>query len=546
MKSKLTLSIILFSLFFIYEKGNAQSPAWLWAKSAGGTSGDYGIDITTDVSGNVLVTGGFESYSITFGTTTLTNVGTYGDILLVKYNASGNVVWAKSAGGTSDDKAYGICTDANGNVLVTGSFASSSITFGTTTLTNVSGSDIFIVKYDASGNVLWAKSAGGTSVDYGFSISTDANGNVLVTGMFTSTSITFGTTTLTNLGISNIFVAKYNASGSVLWAKSAAGTSNNVGGRGISTDASGNVLVTGKFKSASIAFGTITLNNTGGEDFFIVKYDASGNVLWAKSAVGASDDYGAGISTDASGNVMATGSFDSFSITFGTTTLTNTSLSKADIFIVKYDPSGNVQWDQLAGGTFHDYGYSISTDASGNLLVTGSFASPAITFGTTTLTNAGSDDIFVVKYDGSGNVLWAKSAGGIFLDEVTAICTDASGNAVLTGYLESDSITFGTTTVTNAGPFDIFVAKLDNTTGIADVFTQPGISIFPNPSNGQFKITSSFNIDEIKITNLPGQIIYQTKPKQNNISLQLDEAGIYFIQITTNKQTITKKLIVCK
>ena len=72
------------------------------------------------------------------------------------------------------------------------------------------------------------------------------------------------------------------------------------------------------------------------------------------------------------------------------------------------------------------------------------------------------------------------------------------------------------------------------------------LSIYPNPNNGQFNIAGSENIDEIKISNLMEQTIYQTKPNENNISLQLDKEGVYCIQIAMNKQTITKKLIVCK
>ena len=119
-------TIILF--VFVGVITNAQSPNWAWAKSAGGTDYDYGTGISTDASGNVLITGYFDSPTITFGTTTLTNAGTgIADIFVVKYDASGNVLWAKSAGGTDGDHGYGISTDANGNVLVTGYFNSLSI-----------------------------------------------------------------------------------------------------------------------------------------------------------------------------------------------------------------------------------------------------------------------------------------------------------------------------------------------------------------------------------------------------------------------------------
>src|SRR6266478_3524366 len=113
----------------------AQSPNWLWAKSAGGTITDVGVGITTDAGGNVYAAGYFISSSIAFGTTTLANVQAgNSDIFLVKYDASGNVLWAKSAGSTGYDSGNGISTDSGGNVYVTGYFdGTSSITFGTTT-----------------------------------------------------------------------------------------------------------------------------------------------------------------------------------------------------------------------------------------------------------------------------------------------------------------------------------------------------------------------------------------------------------------------------
>src|SRR5690606_28720910 len=126
--------------------------------------------------------------------------GLFGDIFLVKYNASGKVLWATHAGGTGNDNSNSVSTDALGNVYITGNFMSESITFGTDTLTRKGYSDIFLAKYDARGNALWAKSVGGTKRNYANSVSADASGNVYITGYFDSDSITFGTTTLTNAG----------------------------------------------------------------------------------------------------------------------------------------------------------------------------------------------------------------------------------------------------------------------------------------------------------------------------------------------------------
>ncbi|MBS4027701.1 MAG: SBBP repeat-containing protein [Ignavibacteriales bacterium] len=464
---KLTKYFLCLSLFILnVEASFAQSvPIWLWAKSAGGTSSDYGFGIASDANGNSFVTGWSLSNTITFDTTTLTSHGSY-DMFTVKYDASGNVAWAKRSGGTDADFGYSIALDTGGNSFVTGRFNSHIITFGTTTLTNHDNSgnysDMFTVKYDASGNVMWAKSAGGTNSDDAYSITVDANGNSFVTGNFSSAAITFGTTTITNNGSYDMFIVKYNATGNVVWAKSAGGTNYDNGSR-IAVDANGNSFVTGWFQSSTITFGTTTLTNSSSDtaDMFVVKYDASGNVVWAKSAGGTNSDYGYGIAVDANGNSLLTGYFRSPTITFGTTTLTNSSSDTADIFIVKYDTSGDVVWARSAGGTNSDIGSGIAVGANGGSLLTGYFRSSTITFGTTTLTNHGSADIFIVKYDVSGNVAWATSAGGTNSDIGWGIALDTNGNNFVTGNFRSSTIAFDTTTLTNHGSNDdMFVSKI--------------------------------------------------------------------------------------
>jgi hypothetical protein len=120
-------TIILFALVVMIA--NAQSPNWKWAKSAGGLADDFGNSITTDASGNVYVTGYFLSATITFGSYTLTNANTSSaDFFIVKYDALGNVLWAKRAGGTLGDAGNSISTVTSGNVYVAGYFSSSTIT----------------------------------------------------------------------------------------------------------------------------------------------------------------------------------------------------------------------------------------------------------------------------------------------------------------------------------------------------------------------------------------------------------------------------------
>ena len=386
-----------------------------------------------------------------------------------------DLAWAKRAGGTGFDEGRGIAVDGSGNSYVTGNFVGSA-TFGPgesneTTLTSAGGEDIFVAKYGASSDLVWAKRAGDTSFDGGQGIAVDGSGNSYVTGNFEDAA-TFGPgesneTTLTSAGFGDIFVAKYDASGDLVWAKRAGGTSDDQG-IGIALDGSGNSYATGLFQG-SATFGPGETNETtltGVFDIFVAKYDVSGDLVWARRA-GA--NFGVGIAVDGSGHSYVTGFFVG-SATFGAgetneTTLTGT--GSFDIFVAKYDASGELVWAKRAGGTSDDGGVGIALDGAAHSYVTGQFVGSA-TFGPgetneTTLTSAGSDDIFVAKYDASGDLVWAKRAGGTGFDEGRGIAVDGSGNSYVTGRF-NDLATFGPggtneTTLTSAGSDDIFVAK---------------------------------------------------------------------------------------
>jgi hypothetical protein len=540
---------------------NCFSQNFLWAKSAGGTYYNDGKSVSTDANGNVFVTGYFVSPTITFGTITLTNAdntNSSADLFIAKYDASGNVLWAKSIGENScDEKGYCCSADANGNVFITGIFACPTVTFGTTILTNVNPgyTDVFIAKYDAAGNALWARSAGGTYSDDGMSVSTDPNGNVFMTGDF-QVSINFGTLTLTNAGNYGFFIAKYDASGNLLWADSAGGSSADVG-YSVSSDSNGNVFATGFFQSNLITFGTTTLSNAGNGDMFIVKYDAGGNVLWANSVGGGYSDLGYSVSSDFSGNVFVTGFFRSPTIIFGTTVLTNqdNTGNSQDIFIAKYNAAGNLLWAKSAGGSASDAGSCISIDANGNVFMAGRFQSPTIIFGTTTLTNADitgyTQDIFIVKYDASGNMLWAKSAGGTSDDDGKSVSTDMNGNVFMTGMFQSPAITFGTTTLTNIGAASVYTVKFGTVSGVESFGGSGAISIFPNPSNGKFQLDfgdNQFTRREIEIYNLLGEKVYQSAngilQTTNEIDISCQPGGIYFYHVTEKQKVISSGKII--
>ena len=182
--------------------------------------------------------------------------------------------------------------------------------------------------------------------------------------------------------------------------------------------------------------------------------------LWARGAGGTGYDDGYSIAIDSQGNQYVTGRFES-TVSFGNHILTSN--GREDLFVAKLDPDGNWLWVVQAGGTgSNDWGGGVALDGAGNAYVTGSYGG-TVSFGSYTLTSSGYNDIFVAKMDPSGNWLWAVSAGGGFIDWGNRIAVDGWGNAYVTVRSDSETITFGSCTLTRFGPgTDIYVAKLDH------------------------------------------------------------------------------------
>ncbi len=373
--------------------------------------------------------------------------------------------WAKSAGSLySDDGGGSIAMDSGGNVFLSGFFGQPSITFGFTTLFNKGGSDMFLVKYHQSGNVFWAKSFGRTGSESASGIQADANGNIFVIGSFDGSIIVFNTDTLKNHGIFSydFFLVKFNTSGNILWAKSFGGSSEDYASD-INLGNDGSIVVSGNFLSPAITFGDTTLTIADSStsymfDMFIVKFDADGNVLWAKSAGGNQVDHGFGNCIDMNNNIYVTGNFRSSTISFGDTTLTNN--GSWDMFVVKYDANGNVLWAKSMGGTQFEAGNNIMLVENGNIIVAGTLESSSVVIGDTVLSTRGGEDILLVKYDANGNVLWARNEGGNSHEHIGDL-KKTTEKYILTGDFLSPSITLGNIILTNAGSSDMFITAFD-------------------------------------------------------------------------------------
>jgi len=300
-------------------------------------------------------------------------------------------------------------------------------------------------------NYLWVDQTGGTSTDVGNDITTDKDNNVIVTGSF-SGRVEFGNYVLSSEGSEDMFLMKYDSKGEVLWAKSVGGFYKDYG-NSVATDAQGNIYVCGTFQSV-VYFEDFVLSSQGDADVFVAKYDKHGNIQWAKRGGGVASDWGQGIAVDKQGNVYTTGKFNK-KADFGKDTLV--SQGEEDLFVVKYDPAGNVLWARGAGGNMDNRGNDLAIDPQNNIYLTGSSRGWMSLDGHEVFSD-GLNDMFLAKLSPDGKFEWAKTGGGEGYDFGFALATDPHGNIYLTGCYNGRA-TFDGNTLISKGNLDVFVAK---------------------------------------------------------------------------------------
>ncbi len=403
--------------------------------------------------------------------------------------------WANSITGNVFIRT--IAADNSGNSYITGGFYGSA-TFGNNKLTASLGGDFFIAKYDASGNCVWAKQSSCTSGSNALSssISVDSSGISYTAGEF-SGSETFGNINLTATNPQSIFITRYDSNGNCIWAKQAG---NNIIVNGISFDGNGNCYITGNFRDTA-EFGAINLITTNTGSAYIAKYDTNGNCIWAKQNSGSTNSWaeGFGAATESDGSTIITGQFNG-DISFGNFQLTapaNTDLY--NIFITKYDSSGNCLWAKQSSGTgYFDNALGISLDTNGNSFITGQF-SQLISFDNIQMTSSGSRSTFIAKYDFNGNCIWAKEPDGGYTYS-NGIATDIKGESYITGQFFGQ-VKFGTTLLNSGDSANFFIAKYDangnniwaEQSAIVDSNTiARGLGIAAD-NNGNCYVTGAFN-----------------------------------------------------
>jgi len=477
----------------------------IWSKTYGGDRDDIGEGIIESENNTFVVVAGTFSY------------GKAGDVMLMKINSDGGVIWQNNYGGDRTDKLR----EYDGN-SVSGRYLTKTpnggflVSANSNSFSSLGG--LWVFKTDNSGSLLWnysnqdlggASSAreavdgsvivtgpgasGGTGDLYVVKIKSDdgskSTGNTTCTDNTATTTTSTWTKQLgtssgdegagvttdssgniyvtgyteggldgnTSSGGNDIILVKYNSSGTKQWTKQL-GTSSSDEGRGVTTDSSGNIYVTGLTQG-----GLDGNTNSGGSsvdnDIILVKYNSSGTKQWTKqlgtsSSACGNDAFKTNCGSSAGNGVTTDSSGNIYVTGFTVGGLDgNTSSGYWDIFLTKYNSSGTKQWTKQLGNSGNQHGKDVTTDSSGNIYVTGYTAG-----GLDGNTELGVWDIFLVKYNSSGTKQWTKQLGTSSSDQGNSVTTDSSGNIYVTGvtynYLD------GNTGIGGAG--DIFLVKYNS------------------------------------------------------------------------------------
>ena len=399
---------------------------------------------------------------------------------------SGELVWAKRAGGSGWDVANGVATSADGSITVTGNFdgaAAFSPDDPDKTILYPVAVDMYAARYDASGAIVWAKRAGGPPIDAydvtsGNGAASMADGSTVIAGEFEALA-TFGEgepaeVTLQPQGTMDAFVAHYGVDGSVGWVRP-------IGGAGVdqafaiasSPDGSA-IALSGRFQGTA-TFGTgpgaTTVTSNGGNDAFVTVYGEDGSFSWTRGIGGTADDDVGGLAVAYDGSVFVTGTFFG-TITLGATEPNETTLVGSPIngsmFLARFGPSGDLVWAKTVTGDSSVRGVRLGLAGRG-IVVLG-FLDATATFGAgepsaTTLTSAGSDDVFVARFHDDGTFDWARRAGGDGVDYPRGLAFGQDGAIYVSGTFEAETqATFGEAegceaSLVRTGDIDLFLAR---------------------------------------------------------------------------------------
>jgi hypothetical protein len=465
-----------------------------------------------------------------------------------KYTSDGILIWIRQFFSTGGPIRTICSADNAGNVYVSGHFKvnmySDNFSF-----TNWG---LFLLKYDANGNLLFSLTEENASAK---KMMLDSSNNIYLVGTF-QTDID---SSFSGSPIHSSFLAKYNSSGSLIWVKDFFFPGQFGDEIEMEIDAFGNLYQAGKINQ----FGTYVISDSvqlftsGQDDGFVAKYNSEGDLVWVKMISGPEIQQATSVAVNDAGDIFVSGFSGHPTLTttsyFDSIAVTTLSQNKYDLFVAKYDASGNCIWVRTAGGNGADWVISSYADSGGRVYATGviGLAGDSATFADEVFYSDGRKRMFLVCYDPAGNQLWADAASSG--EQVVQCITGNDNGEVYAGGGFAESFDIGTLSM--SGTYPMFLMKIQD-----DSFTTIGtnpqseqlLQVYPNPSHNLFRVVYSSNSKDpvqIVIRNVLGQNIYSSLGYTSNgvmeelIDLSEQSEGVYLIDVVDGEKRSTRKIL---
>lgn len=347
----------------------------------------------------------FAGYTLSFG------VGSR-DVYLIRTDSSGSEIWSRTFGGSNIDYAWTVDLTSDGGCVVgahSGSFGAGS-------------HDIYLIRCDAAGDTVWTRLYGGSSADGAYSLRQTSDGGTIVAAHTSS----FGA------GQHDVYLLKLDSDGDTAWTRSYGGPGGDFLRSVYQTADGGYVAVAETF-----SFGQ------GGADIYLVRTDSTGDLKWAATYGGPSSDYAYAVQETSDKGIIMAGYTSSFGA------------GSFDVYLLKTDSLGVLLWANTYGGPSQDYGYSVSETMDGGFVIAGY-----------TLSFGAGGDVYLVRTDRDGNLLWSRTYGGTAGDYGWSVRETSDSGFVIGGYTAS----FG------AGLTDFYLIKTDRL-GISGCHEAPANTI---------------------------------------------------------------------
>lgn len=419
-------------------------------------------------------------------------MGTYAEwqgnqsiIYLIKLNANGDTTWTKAFGGAFEQNGSKVIQTYDGGYIVVGN----------TNSYGIGNIDIYVIKTDSVGDSLWTKTYGGSNIEYGLDIAKTHDSALVIVG-----------TTYSIDTAGNVYLMKINLQGDTLWTKSYGGIDYDGAGSINGTRDSGFII-----SGATHSFG---LNNT---DVYLIKINSIGDTLWTKTYGGTGTESGAVEETSDSGYIF-TGLTDSFGAGY------------FDMYVFKTDYFGNVLWSKTYGQSYADVGGFGKQTPDKGYIFAGYGVSGSVSY---------DYDVYLIKTDSVGN----------------SGCNEQNAPTIV-GYTQT-TVSFPNFSISTGGQIAITDFSESNGSGVittACISTnieetyniESNVDLYPNPATSVFTVKSNAPIDEIKLINQMGQMVYNEFGNNNtelNLNLNLS-IGIYIVQIRCNNKIFYRKITI--